>query len=488
MKKFVRRGALLALLLTAGYAFLGCSHSSDSSDDGNSNAVVENPASEPQVNPSEEDEKIGTVSIATSVSKVTVTFSDDDYDGKNDDVVVTLVQGQNSSAKIPEWTREGYDLTDWESSVEGLTVKTALSEDVKFTAEWTKFYTVTFKDSEVEGIDTNADVTQKILETSATRTASVPSWTKNGYTLSWESSVDGVTVESEITEDVTFTAKWAARTAYTVTFKDGENGNDDVTEKVYDGDKAVNVPAWTKEHYTLSWESSVDGVTVDSEITQNVTFTAKWTEYEKFTVTFKDADGGTNADDVQTVYINEKATVPSWTKDGYKLTWTSSVDGLTATSAITADVTFTAVWTEIPDETVILFDNNGSKALNGNPEGYAVGSAAKDYGSSNHATYTTLAGTEIDVRYGVKLNSSGNIVLTLDSAYTVLLVQGTDKTYSKGLNIAAATDGGTSYGDAQNYPVIGTGSNVVSAELPAGTYKITNGGSETSVFAVILQK
>jgi len=475
-------------VIASGLMLFAVACSVDSSDD-SSTAPSVNTGSGPSVNPEDnsETEKNGTVSIAASVSKVTVTFRDADYDGKKDDVVVTLVQGQNSNAEIPDWSRAGYELTGWTSSVEGLTVKTALSKDVTFTAEWTKYYTVTFKDSEVAGLDTNEDVTQKILETAATKTANVPSWEKEGYSLSWESSVDGLTVESEITENVTFTAKWTARTAYTVTFKDNENGNADVTEKVYEGDKPANVPSWTKEHYTLSWESSVDGVTVDSEITQTVTFTAKWTEYEKFTVTFKDADGGTNADDVQTVYINEKAVVPSWAKEGYKLTWISSVAGLTATSAITATVTFTAVWKEIPNETVILFQNSDKKfASAGSVAGYVVGTGEKSYKAEQ--TYKTEAETEISVVKGVKLNSSGNIVLTLDAAYTVVLVQGTDKTYSKGLNIAASTDGGTSYGDAKNYAVVSTGSNVVSAKLDAGTYKITNGGSETSVFAIILQK
>lgn len=429
--------------------------------------------------------------------KYTVTFTDDG-ESENEDVVLKIKKGTKIAQEdIPEWTNTDslntYKLVEWEADSEhsSLTVNSSITSDVTFTAGWRKYFTITFVDSEATGGDeTIAAVENVEKEVFENEKTTAPEWEKDGYTLSWTPAFDS---NVEITSNATYTALWTPRTKYTVTYKDsaafeGDAVNADEAETVYEGDIPEKVPSWVKEHYNLSWESSVDGVAVNSEITEDVTFTAKWQEYEKFTVTFKDADGGTNADDVQSVYINEKAVVPSWVKEGYILTWTSSVAGLTATSAITATVTFTAVWTEIPDETVILFDNNGSKALDGNPKGYAVGSTAKDYGSSTHATYTTLAGTEIDVRYGVKLNSSGNIVLTLDAAYTVLLVQGTDKTYSKGLNIAASTDGGTSYGDAQNYPVIGTGSNVVSAELPAGTYKITNGGSETSVFAVILQK
>lgn len=355
MKKFLER-TLAATIGVLAMLWIGCS--ADSSG-GNGEQT--------------ETEKNGTVSIAATVSKVTVTFSDSEYDGKKDDVVVTLVQGQNSSAKIPKWTRTGYKLTSWESSLDGITVKNALSEDVTFTAQWTKFYTVTFKDSEVEGFDTNADVTQEILEDAATRTASVPSWTKTGYTLSWESSVDTLTAESEITEDVTFTAKWTARTAYTVTFKDSENGNDDVAEKVYDGDKVSNVPAWTKEHYTLSW----DGDTTEA-ITDNVTFTAIWTENRYYTVKFVDSEisadvtGGEAiaaesdaTNDTQKVYDGEKAVLPAWAsservnKAAYTVTWTSSVSGLTPDSALTAadgvtEITFTASWAKTP--TILIFN------------------------------------------------------------------------------------------------------------------------------------
>ncbi len=72
-----------------------------------------------------------------------------------------------------------------------------------------------------------------------------------------------------------------------------------------------------------------------------------WTEDAKYTVTFVDSDG-TNTEETQSVYTGEKANVPDWTKENYVLSWTSSVEGLTTDSAITADVTFTANWTEKP--------------------------------------------------------------------------------------------------------------------------------------------
>lgn len=208
--------------------------------------------------------------------------------------------------------------------------------------------TVIFKDSGENG---NESVTKVIKSGS---TVIPPSWEKENFALTWidengkEADFDNSISlsEGETEKTVTFTAKW--ETTYTVTFKDESGTNADVTVEVISGEVVGSVPEWTREHFTFAgWTSSVAGLTTDSEITGDVTFTAKWTEDAKYTVKFVDSDGA-NAEDTQTVYNGEKANVPTWTKENYRLSWTSSVDGLTIDSVITGDVTFTANWTELP--------------------------------------------------------------------------------------------------------------------------------------------
>ena len=208
--------------------------------------------------------------------------------------------------------------------------------------------TVIFKDSDENG---NETVT-KVIKSG--NTVVPPSWEKENFALIWidengnEADFDdSISLsDGETEKTVTFTAKWS--TTYTVTFKDESGANADVTVDVISGEVVGNVPAWTREHFTLSgWTSSVDGVSVDSAVTSDVTFTASWTEDAKYTVKFVDSEGG-NAEETQTVYEGEKAVAPAWTKDGYALSWTSSVEGMTTDSAITGDVTFTANWTEKP--------------------------------------------------------------------------------------------------------------------------------------------
>lgn len=212
----------------------------------------------------------------------------------------------------------------------------------------TSHVTVIFKDSGENG---NESVTMVIKSGS---TVIPPSWEKENFALTWIDENgkevdfdDSISLsEGETEKTVTFTAKW--ETTYTVTFKDESGTNADVTVDVISGEVVGSVPEWTREHFTFAgWTSSVADLTIASAITSEVTFTANWTEDAKYTVKFVDSDGA-NAEDTQTVYNGEKANVPTWTKENYRLSWTSSVEGLTTDSAITGDVTFTANWTELP--------------------------------------------------------------------------------------------------------------------------------------------
>lgn len=219
--------------------------------------------------------------VDSCTSHVTVIFKDGDENGNES---VTMVIKSGSTVVPPSWEKENFALTwidgngneaDFDDSIslsEGETEKT-----VTFTAKWETTYTVTFKDES----GTNADVTVDVI--SGEVVGSVPEWTREHFTFAgWTSSVAGLTTDSAITSDVTFTANWTEDAKYTVKFVDSDGANAEYTQTVYNGEKA-NVPAWTKENYSLSWTSSVEGLTIDSAITGDVTFTANWTELPKCT-------------------------------------------------------------------------------------------------------------------------------------------------------------------------------------------------------------
>lgn len=219
--------------------------------------------------------------VDSCTSHVTVIFKDSDENGNES---VTMVIKSGSTVIPPSWEKENFALTwidengkeadfdDLISLSEGETEKT-----VTFTAKWETTYTVTFKDES----GTNADVTVDVI--SGEVVGSVPEWTREHFTFAgWTSSVSGLTTDSVITGDVTFTANWTEDAKYTVKFVDSDGTNAEDTQTVYNGEKA-NLPAWTKENYSLSWTSSVEGLTIDSAITGDVTFTANWTELPKCT-------------------------------------------------------------------------------------------------------------------------------------------------------------------------------------------------------------
>ena len=357
--------------------------------------------------------------------------------------------------------------------------------------------TVIFKDSDENG---NESVTMVIKSGS---TVIPPSWEKENFALTWidengkEADFDNSISlsEGETEKTVTFTAKW--ETTCTVTFKDESGTNADVTVDVISGEVVGSVPEWTREHFTFAgWTSSVAGLTTDSEITGDVTFTAKWTEDAKYTVKFVDSDGA-NAEDTQTVYNGEKANVPTWTKENYRLSWTSSVDGLTIDSAITGDVTFTANWTELPKCT-----NCGTHyATAEDVEKCAVKSGCKGFVAVNAGTYNlstkgtlfkkqsagasqTVSGITVTCAIdskgaNLKINA-GEVSFAISSAMTLKF---TDST-SKGV-IISTSDGYVGAEGTTTSEKLGADGAEVSITLGAGSYRIAGATSSSAKIATL---
>ncbi|WP_407426311.1 hypothetical protein [Treponema sp.] len=514
MKRFSIK-KLFALQAIFAALFIGCAADGGSSSGGS--------ASTPSVNNS--TESTGTVSIGVSVDgkyycpycgegydteaealacgkteeclgwEYTVTFTNDDESAaeENKSSTVKVVKGNTISEEdIPAWTNSDtsntYDL-EWTADAEHseYTVSSKIKADVEFTTNWRKYYTVTFKDSEVTDFDTNEDVTHKVYEDASTKTVTAPAWEKTGYTLSWNPSFNST---ADVTANATYTAIWTARNKYTVTYKDvsaydGDTVNEDSTEEVYEGDKPVSVPSWAKTHYTLSWTKDSDEVTPsETEITANTTFTASWTEYAKYTVTFVDSEISsdvTGSDaiaaetdsnlDTQTVYIGEYAELPSWAsstrtnKADYTVTWSSSVEGLTPSSAITSDVIFTASWTKTPQLAYITFTDTNAASCTSSAYTVTV--------TGNIKSGLTITYDGVEYKKPLKMESSTSIAITGTAGKTVKIVtdgakkvkvteNGTTTTYTAAadgtaysLSFTAAADSITiSKGDSCNVGVI----------------------------------
>lgn len=220
----------------------------------------------------------------------------------------------------------------------------------------TSHVTVIFKDSGENG---NESVTMVIKSGS---TVIPPSWEKDGYKLTWESNVAGVTVDSAITSDVIFAAKWSKTVK--ATFIDSDGTNENVVVEIEAGSSAEgSAPSWTKDNFTLSWTPDFTEIEIDTE------YTSVWNELPKcsvcgkhyatseeaascaktvdcpaaetVTVSFVDNDNG---NETVTAKIfkgtSAKSKTPAWRKEGYILSWAPDF------AEIDTDTAYTAVWTE----------------------------------------------------------------------------------------------------------------------------------------------
>lgn len=369
----------------------------------------------------------------------------------------------------------------------------------------TSHVTVIFKDNDENG---NESVTMVIKSGS---TVIPPSWEKDGYKLTWESNVADVTVDSAITSDVIFAAKWSKTVK--ATFIDSDGTNENVVVEIEAGSSAEgSAPSWTKENFTLSWTPDFTEIEIDTE------YTSVWNELPKcsvcakhyatseeaascaktvdcpaaetVTVSFVDNDNG---NETVTAKIfkgtSAKSKTPAWTKEGYILSWTPDF------AEIDTDTAYTAVWTEAAsqwkgkllltasetmtsdngtvlttnfktDEKITLEDNGVKQVFN-----IAKSSSnmiVDKNGLKFQATDTSLSFTTADI---VKLT----VVFSVSNNTRSIILEGPDGLMVTYLGKTSVTS------DSANVTgtVSGNLGTAVIENAPAGDYKIYSAGKYT---------
>ena len=270
------------------------------------------------------------------------------------------------------FTRTGYKFKGWSKNSTATTASYSDEEVIKgLTAEnggtvvlyavWeANTYTVTFKDG------ANVVKTQTVnYGTSAT----APTLTKEGYTLSWDKSFNNVKSDLEVN------AVWTINT-HTVTFKDGTNIVK--TQTVNHGTSAT-APTLTKEGYTLSWDKSFNNVKSDLEVN------AVWT-INTHTVTFKD---GTNIVKTQTVNYGTSATAPTLTKQWYVLRWDKEFNN------VKSDLEVNAIWLKDTDGDGIPDIEDPETLVNYKVEHYKQNLAKNGYDTPEIETKQGNLGTTV---------------------------------------------------------------------------------------------
>lgn len=267
--------------------------------------------------------------VADVTHKYEVNFT---VDGENYHNEIVLKNANVTPPAAP--TKSGYVFEGWTTdgnNVINLTAYT-VTQNVTFTAKFTKLYSVVFKYEET---------TLKTETVKSGNYATAPETNSTAYKVMNGWKVNGVAVavnEYRITSDTVFVADITYK--YDVKFiADGKTHNTQIVEK---HGKPTVPAAPTKTNYVfVGW--SIDGEnTVDVGkymIVDNVTFTAIF-RVDKFTVTFKNGNTTISTQEVQN---GGYATAPNFDSETFK-GWT--VDGNTvvnlATYKITANTTFTA--------------------------------------------------------------------------------------------------------------------------------------------------
>ena len=305
--------------------------------------------------------------VADVTHKYEVNFM---VEGANHNSQIVLKDSKVTPPAAP--TKNGYVFEGWTidgNTVVNLTTYT-VTQNVTFTAKFTKQYSVVFKYEET---------TLKNENVKSGNYATAPTTTSTAYKVFNGWKVNGVAVnvsEYRITADTVFVADITYK--YDVKFiADGKTHNTQIVER----NGKPTVPANpTKTNYVfVGW--SIDGTNTvnvsNYTVTENVTFTAVF-RVDKFTVTFKNGNTTVATQEVQN---GGYATAPTFNSDTF-VGWT--VDGKTvinlATYKITANTTFTAkfgTWTRLGDDMLYVYGDSTMNSVDIAVSGLKAGDKIK---------------------------------------------------------------------------------------------------------------
>jgi len=287
----------------------------------------------------------------------------------------------NTTYTLPDPTpRTGYNFGSWSHSGGGSLSGKIFTYGVTngtVTANWTaKTFTVTF-DSQGGGTVNPASKTVTYDSTYGT----LPTPERTGYTFGgWYTGTNGggtnilSTTKVAITANQTLYANWTAKT-FTVTY-DAQGGTVSPASKdvTYDGTYGTLATPERPGHTFGGWYTGTNGSGTKIESTTKVTITANQTIYAKwtinqYTVTYGINGGTGSPPSTQTVDYGTVIKLPAaQQRTGWKQTaWRASTDGKDylpgASYTVTANVTFTAQWSQITHTVIYDTATNGSATV-----------------------------------------------------------------------------------------------------------------------------
>ena len=232
-------------------------------------------------------------------------------------------------------------------------ISTSASTETSFTKQWTLSYKITL---DVNG-GTLTGEDELWTDSYGNLEAQPDAPTRAGHTFSgWDSNGDGTADYmpgheiSGIKSNLKLKAVWDV-IYYTVTFE--VDGSTYASQHIEHGSKATEPTAPTKANYTFAgWYNGETPYDFNTQVTGNLVLTAKW-ELNKYTVSFNTAGGSTVAPMIvehgQTINLRSAPSKPGYIFLGWRngnVTY-----GAGDPVVVTSDMTFYAVWANMPDVT-----------------------------------------------------------------------------------------------------------------------------------------
>ena len=321
--------------------------------------------------------------LAACSTNYTVSYSLGGHaaDGAEVPAAQTVEAGTGITLPAAPEAAENWAFDGWSDGEQTYAAGTSytVERNVTFTAVWKdvtpapETYTVTFDANGATGGSVPEAMTGNLSGAQIDLPANTGDLTKEGYTFGgWSETSGGAAIGGKytVTGDVTLYAVWTAK-QFTVVLDYHYDGAEDGTVSVTFGSTFGAASGWVETpvrtgYEFLGWYENVDGTgtrytgstQITTELAQGFTLYAKWAQ-TTYTVTF-DANGGTvGGAGTKEIRVEENGTVSADAvetpeRTGYRFGgWyhddTALVFGKTK---ITADITFTARWTQVWTVTV----------------------------------------------------------------------------------------------------------------------------------------
>ncbi len=185
-------------------------------------------------------------------------------------------------------TRENYIFLGWYNGDAAWNFETdKVLESINLTAKWQEatVYTVMF-DS-----DGGSPVSTQSVYKNGTVTQPATITKKDHDFAGWFlGDTEWNFAENKVTSNLTLTAKWTPYPTYTVSFN-SDGGTEVLPQYIVEGYTAAEPTAPSKVNHKFDgWYNGDSAWSFDTQITDNITLTAKWTVYPTFTVSFDISD------------------------------------------------------------------------------------------------------------------------------------------------------------------------------------------------------